>query len=77
MRIADIIELENDKHYIVANVTNYQGKDYYLLVDENNIFDTAIAYQENMKLILINNEEEYNTILTKFDPRKVLDILQS
>lgn len=77
MRIADIIELENNKNYIVANVTNYQGKDYYLLVDENNIFDTAIAYQENMKLILINNEEEYNTILTKFDPRKVLDILQS
>lgn len=77
MRIADIIELENNKNYIVANVTNYQGKDYYLLVDENNIFDTAIAYQENMKLILINNEEEYNTILTKFDPRNVLDILQS
>lgn len=46
--IKDIITLDNDKEYVIASKTNYEGKIYYFLVDVNDNSNIKFCYEKGL-----------------------------
>ena len=72
IELMDHITLGDNRTFIVSNITKYNSKDYYLLLNFNDDSDIMIAYLDNSDLISIDDVDEYIKILKKFDTNKVL-----
>ena len=72
IELMDHITLEDDRVFIVSNITTYKGKVYYLLLNIENHFDIMVAYIDNEDLVVVDNPYEYIEILKRFDTDKVL-----
>lgn len=72
IELMDHIKLEDNKIFIVSNITNYDNKDYYLLLNFDDDSDIMIAYLENSDLVSVDDVDEYIKILKKFDTNKIL-----
>lgn len=55
--IKDIITLNNDQKYIVASKANYQGKIYYLLVNEKDSSDVKFCCEKGTDNALIESTD--------------------
>ena len=63
--IKDVITLSDDKRYIVASKTIYDGNTYYFLTEENNISNIKFSYTtpDNEELFIESEDKEINTKL--------------
>ena len=68
----DQITIEDDRNFIVSNITKYNDKEYYLLVNVDDESDVMIAYLDGEELISVEDVMEYIEILKKFDTNKIL-----
>ncbi len=57
MKINDIIVLEDGKEYIITKSVKYTEKEYYLIIDINNI--------KNYKIIFISGIDEVEEVKDK------------
>ena len=51
MEIKDVLTLEDNNKYVVASKINYEGKEYYYLVDINNPSNLMFCYNENDTMV--------------------------
>lgn len=72
--INKIIELENNKKYLLVKKTMYLGNKYYLAKEYNDkVTDISVIFKENMSGIDVfvsqvdNNDENYETLMRIFD----------
>ena len=72
LEIMDQITLENNAKYIVVDIANNNSKQYYLLVNEDDINNIMIAYIDGKELVSIENRDEFKKILKCFDSEKIL-----
>ena len=72
IELMDHITLEDNKTFIVSNITNYHNKEYYLLLNFDDDTDIMIAYLDNSDLVSIDDTDEYIKILGQFDTNKIL-----
>ncbi len=72
IEIMDQITIEDDRNFIVSNITKYNDKEYYLLVNVDDESDVMIAYLDGEELISVEDVMEYIEILKKFDTNKIL-----
>jgi hypothetical protein len=73
IELMDHITLENNRNYIVSNITKFNNMEYYLLLNIDDDSDIMIAYLDNSNLVSIENIDEYINILKEFDTGKILN----
>lgn len=72
IELMDHITLEDNRTFIVSNITYYNNKDYYLLLNFDDDSDIMIAYLDNSDLVSVDDVDEYLKILKQFDTNKIL-----
>ena len=72
IEIMDQITLENDQSYLVCNTTQYNNKEYYLLVNCDDKTDIMIAYFDKEELVSVDDITEYVKVMGTFDTDKVI-----
>ena len=72
IELMDYITIEDNRTFIVSNITNYNNKDYYLLLNIDDDLDIMIAYLDKSVLVSVDDVDEYIKILKKFDTNKIL-----
>ena len=72
IELMDHITLEDNRTFIVSNITNYHNKDYYLLLNFDDDSDIMIAYLDNLDLVAVDDVYKYIKILKQFDTNKIL-----
>lgn len=73
--LMDALTLDDDEVYIVANISHYQGKQYYLLCNDDDIADIMLAYVDGAELVSVEDEDEFIKILQTFDTKKAISDL--
>lgn len=64
--INDTLVLDDNNEYIVASKTNYENKTYYYLLDKNDNINFAFCYEENNKLVEVNDNKLVANLLPLF-----------
>ena len=64
--IKDVVTLDDDNEYAVASKVNYEGKNYYYLVDINNISNIMFCYENNDELVEVKDKEVTTKLLPLF-----------
>ena len=72
IELMDHITLEDNRTFIVSNITNYHNKDYYLLLNFDDDSDIMISYLDNLDLVAVDDVYKYIKILKQFDTNKIL-----
>ena len=72
IELMDHITIEDNRTFIVSNITNYNNKDYYLLLNVDDDSDIMIAYLDKSVLVSVDDVNEYIKILKQFDTNKIL-----
>lgn len=72
IEMMDHITLQDNRNYIVSNITKFNNKEYYLLLNIADDTDIMIAYLDNSDLVSITNTYDYINILKHFDTSKIL-----
>lgn len=70
--LLDHVTLDNDKTFIVSNITSYEDKKYYLLLNKNDDSDIMIAYLDNSELVSVNDAGKYILLMKQFNTSKIL-----
>ena len=66
MEIKDVVILEDNNKYVVASKINYEGKEYYYLVDINNPSNLMFCYSENDTMVELDDKELTTKLLPLF-----------
>ena len=66
MEIKDVVTLEDNNKYVVASKINYEGKEYYYLVDINNPSNLMFCYSENDTMVELDDKELTTKLLPLF-----------
>ena len=66
MEIKDVLTLEDNNKYVVASKINYEGKEYYYLVDINNPSNLMFCYNENDTMVEFDDKELTTKLLPLF-----------
>ena len=66
MEIKDVLTLEDNNKYVVASKINYEGKEYYYLVDINNPSNLMFCYNENDTMVELDDKELTTKLLPLF-----------
>lgn len=66
MEIKDVVTLEDNNKYVVASKINYEGKEYYYLVDINNPSNLMFCYNENDTMVELDDKELTTKLLPLF-----------
>lgn len=72
IELMDHITLGDNRTFIVSNITNFNNKDYYLLLNFDDDSDIMIAYLDNLDLVSVENVDEYTKILKQFNTNEIL-----
>jgi len=68
INIGDKLHLNDKNVYIVASKCNYEGKNYFILIDEINYQNIKICYEkaENNSVVEVLNKELHEKLLPLF-----------
>ena len=69
IKFGDVITLSDHNEYVVAGMTNYEGKEYLYLVDINKNQNIKFVVLHNTKVLLLsprNDWELINLLLPRF-----------
>lgn len=66
IEILDKVTLDNNKKYLVASKINYKNKNYFQLVNMNDVKDSMVCYQDNNELVEIKDEELISLLVPLF-----------
>ncbi len=65
-QLMDTVTLEDNKKYLVTDKREYNKKLYYLLVNEDDVFDFLIGFIEGKDFNLVTDKNEYSKLLELF-----------
>ena len=66
IEVRDLITLSDNNKYVVSSKTNYNGINYYCLVDINKAKNLMFCYEDKDELVEINDKELVNKLLSLF-----------
>ncbi len=66
MEIKDVITLDDNNEYIIASKVNYDGKNYYYLVDVNKPENLMFCYEDNEDLVELKDKKLTTELLPLF-----------
>ena len=66
INIKDTLTLDDNNEYVVVSKINYESKNYYYLLDKNNFSNIKFCYEDNDKLVEINDKELVTKLLPLF-----------
>lgn len=66
INIKDIVTLEDDKEYVVASKIIQNEKTFYYLIEKDNHESIMICYENDNKLIEVNDEDIIKDLLPLF-----------
>jgi len=64
--IKDLVTLDDDNEYAVASKVKYEGKNYYYLVDINNVTNIMFCYEDKDELVELEDKELTTNLLPLF-----------
>ena len=73
LEVMDVIQLEDNRKYIVANTSLVNNIKYYLLINDELETDMIIGYIDKKELVVVDDPEEYSKILLTFDYDKIIN----
>ena len=73
LELMDVIQLEDNRKYIVANTSLVNNIKYYLLINDELETDMIIGYIDKKELVVVDDPEEYSKILLTFDYDKIIN----
>ncbi len=65
MEIKDIVKLSDDNDYQVISKVNYEGLNYYYLVDMNDMTNSKFLYEDGENLTEIDDPELMERLIPK------------
>ena len=66
INIKDTLILDDNNEYVVISKVNYDGKNYYYLLDINNKENFKFCYEDNEELVEIEDKELNTKLLPLF-----------
>lgn len=63
--IKDVITLSDNNEYVIVSKTNYDSKTYYYIVDINNNSNIKFCYEQENKLIELEDKKTIQAIIPK------------
>lgn len=75
MELYDILTLEDDKDYLIANMVDYNDSTYlYLMevdkneevIEENQLIVRRVVHEGEESVVKVTNDEEYKTVAKLF-----------
>ncbi len=63
----ELLQLTNDKEYVVVSSIIYQGANYVYLLDTDTYKDFKLCKYEEEQLKVVKDEELLATLITKFN----------
>ncbi len=66
IKIKDILTLDDNNEYVVISKINHENKNYYYLLDRNNLKNVKFCYEDNEELVEINDKELITKLLPLF-----------
>ena len=66
INIKDTLTLDDNNEYVVISKVNYDGKNYYYLLDKNNMENFKFCYEDNEELVEIEDKELNTKLLPLF-----------
>lgn len=66
INIKDTLILDDNNEYVVISKVNYDGKNYYYLLDINNKENFKFCYEDNEELVEIEDKELNTKLLSLF-----------
>lgn len=74
MKVKDLVSLSDKNKYIVVQKIDYEGKDYYYLVDIDKNENIKFGYQDNDEFVEITDSELIGKLIPIFG-KQALEIL--
>ena len=74
MKVKDLVSLSDKNKYIVVQKIDYEGKDYYYLVDIDKNENIKFGYQDNDEFVEITDSELIGKLISIFG-KQALEIL--
>ncbi len=66
INIKDTLTLDDNNEYVVISKINHENKNYYYLLDRNNLKNVKFCYEDNEELVEINDKELITKLLPLF-----------
>lgn len=66
INIKDTLTLDDNNEYVVISKINYEGKNYYYLLDKNDKENFKFCYEDNEELVEIEDKELNTKLLPLF-----------
>lgn len=66
INIKDTLTLDDNNEYVVISKVNYEDKNYYYLLDKNDLKNVKFCYEDNEELVEINDKELITKLLPLF-----------
>ena len=66
INIKDLLLLDDDNEYVVVSKVNYENKNYYYLIDKNNLTSVKFCYEDIDKLIELDDKVLTTKLLPLF-----------
>ena len=66
INIKDTLTLDDNNEYVVVSKIYFDNKNYYYLLDKNNIENPLFCYEDNDELVEINDKELTTKLLPLF-----------
>ncbi|MBQ8219252.1 MAG: hypothetical protein IJZ79_05810 [Bacilli bacterium] len=66
INIKDLLLLDDDNEYVVVSKVNYENKNYYYLIDKNNLTSVKFCYEDTDKLIELDDKVLTTKLLPLF-----------
>ena len=73
LEVMDVIQLEDNRRYIVANTSSVNNIKYYLLINDELETDMIIGYIDKKELVVVDDPKEYSKLILTFDPNKIIN----
>lgn len=64
--IKDTLTLDDNNEYVVVSKINYESKNYYYLLDRNNLENVKFCYYDNGDLVELVDKELITKLLPLF-----------
>ena len=66
INIKDTLTLDDNNEYVLISKINHENKNYYYLLDRNNLKNVKFCYEDNEELVEINDKELITKLLPLF-----------
>lgn len=66
INIKDTLILDDNNEYVVISKINYENKNYYYLLDRNNLKNVKFCYEDNNELVEIIDKNLITKLLPLF-----------